>query len=210
MKDWHKLKVLSSPVAVDNFVTFPYVIADAMFSDEQLTEIIRYCDSKQIGKAVIGGENSLNDSIRIAKTGFHRPTPENTDLFEMLIQAAESINDHFYQFDLWGFESFQYTVYDEPGAHYDYHPDMIFGEFQLSDDLKMPRKLSFSLILSDPDEYTGGQFEIMYQNPDKTSIVEQPKGRIIAFPSYVLHRVTPIRSGVRKSIVFWVTGPKFK
>lgn len=204
------MKVLRSPVDVKDYVTFPYSIADAMFSDEQLDKIIQYCDSKQIGKAVIGGENELNNSIRIAKTGFHYPTPENEGLFKMLIDAADSMNDHFYQFDLWGFESFQYTVYDEPGAHYDYHPDMIFGEYNLPDDLKAPRKLSFSLILSDPKDYTGGQFEFMYQNPARTSIVEQPRGRLIAFPSYILHRVKPITSGVRKSIVFWATGPKFK
>lgn len=204
------MKALRSPVQVKDYVTFPYAIADAMFTNEQLDEMVRYCDNKQVGQAVIGGANQLNDSIRIAKTGFHYPTPENEQLFEMLVHAADSINDHFYQFDLWGFESFQYTLYDEPGSHYDYHPDMIFGEYNLPNDLKAPRKLSFSLILSDPKDYSGGQFELMYQNPNKTSIVDQPRGRIIAFPSYILHRVTPIKSGVRKSIVFWATGPKFK
>lgn len=204
------MKILTSSVKVDDYITFPYVIADAMFSDAQLDEMIRYCESKEMGKAVIGGEQALNSEVRIAKTGFHYPNVENEGLFNMLIDAADSVNDHFYQFDLWGFESFQYTVYDEPGSHYDYHPDMIFGEYTLPDDLKAPRKLSFSLLLSDPRDYSGGQFELMYQNPNKTAIVDQPRGRIIAFPSYILHRVTPIKSGVRKSIVFWATGPKFK
>jgi PKHD-type hydroxylase len=36
------------------------------------------------------------------------------------------------------------------------------------------------------------------------------RGVVIAFPSYVLHRVTPITSGTRKSVVIWITGPKFK
>jgi hypothetical protein len=30
------------------------------------------------------------------------------------------------------------------------------------------------------------------------------------FPSYMVHRVTPITSGTRKAIVAWVTGPGFK
>jgi PKHD-type hydroxylase len=204
------LEILRSSIKVDDYVTFPFVVADEIFSNDELEKIIQYCDSKNIGKAVIGGLNELDESIRNAKTGFHRLEEDNEWLFDMLLHAATSVNDHFYNFDLWGFESFQYTVYDEPGSHYDYHPDMIFGEYRLPEDLKMPRKLSFSLILSDPSEYSGGQFEFMYQNPNKTSIVDQPKGRIIAFPSYILHRVKPIVSGVRKSIVFWVTGPKFK
>ena len=203
------MQALTSPIHVENFVTFPFVVADNMFSDEEIQQMISYCDSKDVGKGVIGGGNSLDESVRISKTGFHKPSLDNEWLFDMLVHAANAVNDHFYQFDLWGFERFQYTVYDEPGHHYDYHPDMVFGE-QVTNDLRMPRKLSFSVILSDPTDYTGGQFEFMYQNPKKTSIVEQPKGRVIAFPSYILHRVTPIRSGVRKSIVFWATGPKFK
>jgi PKHD-type hydroxylase len=36
------------------------------------------------------------------------------------------------------------------------------------------------------------------------------RGTVIAFPSYVLHRVTPIIAGTRKSLVVWITGPKFR
>jgi PKHD-type hydroxylase len=36
------------------------------------------------------------------------------------------------------------------------------------------------------------------------------RGTVIAFPSYVLHRVTPITSGVRKALVVWAMGPKFR
>jgi PKHD-type hydroxylase len=38
----------------------------------------------------------------------------------------------------------------------------------------------------------------------------QAKGMVILFPSWVIHRVTPVTKGVRKSIVVWVTGPKFR
>jgi PKHD-type hydroxylase len=74
--------------------------------------------------------------------------------------------------------------------------------------MEVPRKLSFSLILSDSSEYEGGDFEILHGSfPDK---LEQKRGRILAFPSYIVHRVTPIISGSRRSIVFWALGPKFK
>ena len=40
--------------------------------------------------------------------------------------------------------------------------------------------------------------------------VAHDKATLIAFPSYVLHRVTPIICGVRKAVVVWTTGPKFR
>jgi PKHD-type hydroxylase len=40
--------------------------------------------------------------------------------------------------------------------------------------------------------------------------IEQKKGRLIIFPSYLLHKVTPIKSGTRRSLVTWVNGPHFK
>ena len=36
------------------------------------------------------------------------------------------------------------------------------------------------------------------------------RGTLVAFPSYVMHRVTPVTSGTRKSLVAWVAGPKFR
>jgi PKHD-type hydroxylase len=71
-----------------------------------------------------------------------------------------------------------------------------------------PRKLSFSLVLSDNSEYDGGTFEVMYSK--KPEQLQQKKGRLLVFPSYMLHRVNPVTRGTRKSLVFWVVGPKFR
>jgi len=45
---------------------------------------------------------------------------------------------------------------------------------------------------------------------DGTYVASGPRGALIAFPSYVLHRVTPIESGTAKSLVIWVNGPQFR
>ncbi len=36
------------------------------------------------------------------------------------------------------------------------------------------------------------------------------KGRMIFFPSFLIHRVAPVTQGIRRSLVIWVTGPKFR
>lgn len=65
------------------------------------------------------------------------------------------------------------------------------------------RKISSVLLLSNPEEFEGGQFEFEGNGP-----VEMKRGTLIVFPSFVRHQVTPVTSGIRYSATCWVTGPK--
>jgi PKHD-type hydroxylase len=71
-----------------------------------------------------------------------------------------------------------------------------------------PRKLSLILQLSDATEYEGGELQLK-DSSDHTA-VERKKGHLIAFPSYLLHRVTPVTKGIRRSLVVWISGPAFR
>ena len=70
------------------------------------------------------------------------------------------------------------------------------------------RKLSFSLQLSNPKEYKGGDFNLHLSSKKTTLLKEQ--GTLLVFPSYVLHQVKKVTKGERNSLVGWVTGPPFK
>jgi PKHD-type hydroxylase len=70
------------------------------------------------------------------------------------------------------------------------------------------RKVSVTVQLSDSDEYEGGDLEFM-----RGSTAEQAprgKGVVVIFPSYMLHRVTPITKGIRKSFVIWLGGSHYR
>jgi PKHD-type hydroxylase len=71
------------------------------------------------------------------------------------------------------------------------------------------RKLSCSLLLSDPDEYRGGEFQIHYERHCFESFRPQ-KGDCLIFPAWVPHRVRPVTEGTRISLVSWMNGPMFK
>ena len=71
------------------------------------------------------------------------------------------------------------------------------------------RKLSFTLQLSHPDEYEGGNIEFKGLDGDKY-IAPRKRGSIILFDSRINHRVCEIIKGERKSIVGWVLGPRWK
>jgi PKHD-type hydroxylase len=104
-----------------------------------------------------------------------------------------------WNFNLSGMEYVQIGKYSNSG-HYDWHNDV--NNF----DNEQSRKLSFSFLLNDPNEFEGGQFEM-------AGVQEQPnlkQGSIIVFPSFINHRVVPVTKGVRYSAVAWATGPHFK
>ena len=71
-----------------------------------------------------------------------------------------------------------------------------------------PRKLSLSVQLTDPSQYEG--CDLQFQVSDKVGVAPRKRGTVIAFPSFFLHRVTPIISGTRKALVAWATGPEFR
>jgi PKHD-type hydroxylase len=182
---------------------------DDLFSETDLQKMDEYCKLHGTNQAkIVTSEGpETNNSTRNSEIYLHSINQDNQWLFDRLLQVTSLINDTFYNFDLLGFDHFQYTEYNGVGTKYDYHTDMIFGDHNPVG-MEVPRKLSFSLILSDSSEYEGGDFELLQSRvPIK---LEQKRGRILAFPSYILHRVAPIISGSRRSIVFWALGPKFK
>jgi PKHD-type hydroxylase len=186
-------------------ITHPYVYWDGMFSIEELLKMEKYFNSLPLedGKLTNNGTNKV---MRDSSTSFIYPNDENTWVFNKLLNVTDFINSQYYNYDLLGFDYLQYTVYNKLGHHYAYHMDMNLGQVT---DVIAPRKLSFSIIFSDREDYEGGDFEVLIED-NHSQIVEQKKGRIIAFPSYILHRVTPITKGIRKSLVFWACGPKFR
>jgi PKHD-type hydroxylase len=70
------------------------------------------------------------------------------------------------------------------------------------------RKLSLVMQLSDPYEYEGGELQLKTGHNDIT--IPKQKGLVTIFPSFTLHRVTPLTSGTRRTLVVWVAGPPFK
>jgi len=174
------------------------------FTSEELNQIEDYCEQNLvIDKATVFGKDKESDyvEIRKSKTGWMSLTNKNQWFYDKIAFIARQLNSKFYDFDLYGFsEDMQYTVYDKDGDHYDWHID--------AGNSTVPRKLSLVLLLTDPTEYLGGDLQFM---TNKDIITATPaRGLVIGFPGFRLHRVTPVTSGVRKSIVIWISGPSFR
>ncbi len=121
-------------------------------------------------------------------------------------------------------ESMQYTQYG-PGQFYSWHNDAgIAGAYKpqsvgnrqeglandfLNENIELVRKLSFVLQLSDPDDYEGGNLQLLDEG-GASYFAPRKRGTIILFDSRTQHRVLPVKSGLRKSIVGWTVGPRWK
>lgn len=137
-------------------------------------------------------------SIRRSSAVFVFPSESTAWVFERLGKALREINDTVYGFDVRQFrEGFQFTRY-EVGEFYGPHFDI--GPGNLAE-----RKLSSTVQLSAPEEYTGGEL-IIY--PEFVAAKDQ--GSMTVFPSFMCHNVCPVQSGVRYSLVCWLAGPPFR
>ena len=120
------------------------------------------------------------------------------------LRIIHEVNAQSFEFDLTGIEPLQVTRYKAPKGHYSFHQD---GDgFNTREGDLNPRKLSMSVLLS--DKFEGGVFQ--YQLGEDPVDVTMKKGDAVFFPSYYLHRVTPVTKGTRHSLVAWANGPKLK
>lgn len=167
--------------------------------DEIINALRTKLDGKELRDAVVGG-GVLDKDKRRSKVYWLPKTEEFHEIYMIFYECIQRCNMDFYQFKLSEItEQIQYTVYssDDQG-HYDWHLDMGPG--------KARRKLSLVCQLSDPSEYEGGELQI---NTGNIVVPEKEKGNVIIFPSYLLHRVTPVTKGTRRSLVLWIEGPAF-
>ena len=112
-------------------------------------------------------------------------------------------NRELWEYDLTEMEEIQVTKYNK-NHFYGWHCD-----YGTSGDKELTRKLSASIILSDPNEYSGGKLQFLDWH-GKVVTPTKKKGSIIIFDSRTPHRVTPVLKGQRISLVSWMLGPKLK
>lgn len=193
-------------------VTYPYVWWDNAFTDDELTRIIDFCEGKGLERAEVLGIDAASPAVddgRRCNIKFHQRNDDTAWIFERMNTVVEGLNDQFYGFALNGYGVFQYTSYDAAErGHYDWHMDTCLGRVGLLATMVEPRKLSLTLVLN--DDFEGGEFMVNLGQEASAERVLTPRGRVVAFPSFVIHSVRPVTAGIRRSLVVWVTGPKFR
>lgn len=180
--------------------------APGVFNDNDINYLNWYVENNLTSiEARVGtaGQGRLSEQ-RKSNVAWLMPTDENLRFyFEKVAYYINKANTDYFQFSLTGFHSMQYTMYPETvQGKYDWHTD----QGDLFTTQNMGRKLSAVVALN--DDYEGGVFETL--DSDTPRSYDLKKGEMIMFPSFLMHRVTPVTKGMRRSLVIWVEGPNFR
>ena len=172
----------------------PYWWWDSAISPEMCRAIIAQGNKLELSTAGIKDDKTVNAKYRTTEVGFFEEGPIHA-ITSHYIHKANSFAE--WNFDLASTELVQFGKY-MPGAFYKEHCD--------SDVLNFAnRKLSISVQLSAPDEYSGGDLRLKGWDKSPCIMPEELRnqGTVIVFPSMLLHEVTKVRAGIRYSLVQW-------
>ena len=214
-------------------MAFQSVFLDTELPDIIIDELVEKFSKLETQRSTIisGGEEQVQENLKI-RNATNSWVPVDNWIAGFVKHYINYINDKNFKYDLNEFDGdcLQYSEYKE-GQHYSWHCDdhigsrCIMSVSTLSNGVdgldtqhvnekigiqyETSRKLSFSLQLSNEDDYEGGEFQFLtddchsYYAPKK-------KGMLVIFDSRARHRVKKVRSGVRRSLVGWVNGPRWK
>jgi PKHD-type hydroxylase len=174
------------------------------FSKSEIDIILKNMVTIPFQEAAVA-EGTKGDALHEVRKSEIKWIPQNQHfkwIYDRLAKLIIEANETLWQFDLTGIlDNIQFTVYHEGGGHYNWHLDI--GPRELS-----WRKISLTIQMSEDEDYEGGELEFMRgPYPQKAP---RGKGVVVVFPSYLLHRVTPVTKGTRKSMVLWVGGGRYK
>ena len=190
------------------------------FTDSIIDEMVSTIDkhTHKLKDSVLQISSKPNKNVRSSKS---LTIPSNMWVVGMLYYYVQLANRQNFMYDIIDYEglSLQYIEYNE-GDFYSWHEDFSMGFLGQDRDplstkqpsaqppIEYTRKISFSLQLN--DDYTGGDLQLYQPNGRRIQTIPPKKGLMTIFDSRTLHRVRKVKSGTRKSIVGWVSGPRWR
>jgi PKHD-type hydroxylase len=188
----------------------PVISVEDSFSIEQLNELLLKLSNEKTHPALTGPEfidehklqERIEESSKVRKSQISFLYSEEYNwVYDILCKSIVHVNLTNYNKVLYGMEVLQYGEYDsEYNGFYGKHCDS-----RLSDEA-LTRSLSFSVQLTPEENYTGG--DLLIYSDGATYTANKKFGSITFFPAGMIHEVTPVITGFRKSLVGWVLGPR--
>ena len=170
------------------------------FPEDLIKDIIRKKDAEL-------QDSSVNDASGLTKRNSSVSWIKDRTICQRVFSVIKDKAGDFSNLHLDNIEPLQYSEYDT-SQEYGWHQDLNNKPYE---DGRI-RKISFSIFLN--SNFEGGEFDLEIHGPDaKPRYISEWKRsneNCVIFNSDMWHRVRPVKSGVRKSIVGWLLGPTIR
>ena len=177
------------------FISIPDVL-----SKDACEKLIASLESQVEGEEAqigAGADGVVDKSIRDVKKV---QLPLHRGIGATMAGIGLGVNSDIYKFNITKANQCDYLKYDKDG-HYHAHVDT----FMMPGD-EETRKVTVLVFLN--EDFEGGK--LFLQDGSQKTYPPQQQGSVLVFPSFMLHGVEPVTSGIRRSIVTWMVGPWFK
>jgi PKHD-type hydroxylase len=191
---------MSDPGFKTNLKLLGRIVYNNVFTPAECEKILAYTENSTNEAYVKDGV--LDHSVRNTRTKKLNLLPENLWIQERIYNIALKVNQSYYHFNIGGLGELHVLEY-EKDCFYNWHIDIT------SDPNNCTRKISIILFLSDPSDYDGGKLSWSLNSEPDTLNVTQELGSMILFPSFLPHKVTPVKRGIRRALVCWIHGDSF-
>ena len=179
---------------------------EPIFSPQQCQMIVNEGHQQKPEKALVGGsKGGKHDTKKRVTTISWIPFAKMPQMYKQIENQLSIVNLNHFMFDgVTLTEPAQFTEYPK-GGFYDWHMDLnAFGQ----EGENPIRKISMTLLLSDPKDFTGG--DLMFSEMGDNKPLPLKQGQAIFFASFLRHKVAPVKKGIRRSMVMWFGGPPLK
>lgn len=207
-----------------------YILAYATQLPKEIVDIIdldllRFTEGKLEVSKVTDNGGTVNYEKRKSKNSW---VPAEHWVAGFLMHYISMSNHENFRYDIHGLDCnfIQYIKYGT-GDYIHWHVDhsidamykpLVTNKYGIDSQLlrneiaskhELVRKISFSLQLSDGDEYEGGSLEFLNEL-NVRSTAPRSRGSLVCFDSRVKHRVTKVKKGERRALAGWVNGPRWR
>jgi PKHD-type hydroxylase len=177
-----------------------------IFTPEQCQDIINMGHQQKQEEAHVGHKEkkggNYDAKMRVTTISWI-PFKAMPEMYKIIERTMLQVNrNHFGYEGMQITEVAQFTEYPK-GGFYEWHMDA-----DVNCQYEPPvRKISMTILLSNPSEFVGGDLEFMTEGNKPPHLVQ---GQAIFFDSMIRHRVSKVKKGIRRSLVMWFGGPPFK
>ena len=189
-----------------------YIVVEPepILTPQQCQELIKLgqAEPQSDGGLMTAGHPNTTDYTARKNKVSHIPFEKASKIYSDLLGWMQLVNRNRFGFEgMEMHEAGQYSEYSK-GDFYKWHIDIGVNAIPVPP----VRKISLSLLLNDPKEFEGGELEIFSRAGDRNDnfVFKLKQGQPLFFASFHVHRVKPIISGNRKSLVMWFGGTPFK